>query len=85
MNTTPTTLTVPTTPAILKTLIGPAQRAALWAALEGEEREHFADIVTRLVATWQAMPATSSPNAAADPTGGPAWPPSPLSTNALTN
>lgn len=47
-----------TTPAILKTLIGPAQRAALWAALEGEERAHFADIVTRLVATWQAMPAT---------------------------
>jgi hypothetical protein len=45
-------------PAILKTLIGPAQRAALWAALEGEERDHFADIVTRLVATWQAMPAT---------------------------
>jgi hypothetical protein len=44
--------------AILKTLIGPAQRAALWAALEGEERDHFADIVTRLVATWQAMPAT---------------------------
>jgi len=43
---------------ILKTLIGPAQRAALWAALEGEERDHFADIVTRLVATWQAMPAT---------------------------
>jgi len=58
--------TAPTTPAtrgehsraILKTLIGPAQRAALWAALEGEEREHFAEIVTRLVATWQAMPAT---------------------------
>ena len=50
--------TAPTTPAILKTLIGPAQRAALWAALEGEERNHFADIVTRLVATWQAMPAT---------------------------
>ena len=47
-----------TTPAILKTLIGPAQRAALWAALEGEERGHFADIVARLVATWQAMPAT---------------------------
>jgi len=45
-------------PAILKTLIGPAQRAALWDALEGEERDHFADIVTRLVATWQAMPAT---------------------------
>ena len=45
-------------PAILKTLIGPAQSAALWSALEGEEREHFADIVTRLVATWQAMPAT---------------------------
>ena len=47
-----------TSPAILKTLIGPAQRAALWVALEGEERDHFADIVTRLVATWQAMPAT---------------------------
>ena len=45
-------------PAILKTLIGTAQRAALWAALEGGERDHFADIVTRLVATWQAMPAT---------------------------
>ena len=50
--------TTPTSPAILKTLIGPAQRAALWAALEGEERDHFADIVTKLVATWQAMPAT---------------------------
>ena len=47
-----------TTPAILKTLIGQAQRAALWAALEGEERDHFAEIVTRLIATWQAMPAT---------------------------
>ena len=50
--------TMNTTPAILATLIGPAQRTALWAALEGEERDHFADIVTRLVATWQAMPAT---------------------------
>ena len=47
-----------TTPAILKTLIGPAQRSALWAALEGEKRDHFADIVTRLAATWQAMPTT---------------------------
>lgn len=53
-----TTPGAPNAPAILKTLIGPAQRAALWAALEGEERAHFADIVTRLVATWQAMPAT---------------------------
>ena len=46
------------TPAIIKTLIGPAQRAALWEALQSEEGEHFAAILTRIVTTWQAMPKT---------------------------
>jgi len=31
---------------------------ALWAALEGEEHDHFAAIITRLVVTWQVKPAT---------------------------
>jgi hypothetical protein len=44
--------------ATLRALTNPSQFAAVAAALRGEESAHFAEIISRLHATWQAMPAT---------------------------
>ncbi len=57
MNTIPTRPT-PEALATLRALTNRSQFAAVTAALRGEEGAHFADIVSRLHAAWQAMPVT---------------------------
>ena len=44
--------------ATLRTITNRSQFAAVSAALRGEEGEHFAQIISRLHATWQTMPTT---------------------------
>ena len=44
--------------ATLRALTNPSQYAAIAAALRGEEGAHFAEIISRLHATWQALPTT---------------------------
>ena len=60
MNTHPTLPTGPTPEALatLRALTNPTQFTAVAAALRGEESAHFAEIISRLHATWQAMPTT---------------------------
>jgi hypothetical protein len=57
MNTHPTRPT-PEALATLRALTTPSQFAAVAAALRGEEAAHFAEVINRLHATWQAMPTT---------------------------
>ena len=42
----------------LRTLTNPGQFAVLAAAMRGEEAAHFIELIDRIHATWQAMPAT---------------------------